>query len=57
MGVEEGTRGIGGIEEGIGEDRSGSEGSEERGVKGRTDERDRRDQGGVEDRSGSRGSE
>ena len=57
MGVEEGTRGVGGMEEGIGEDRSGSEGSEERGVKGRTDERDRRDQGGVEDRSGSRGSE
>ena len=48
MGVEEGTRGVGGMEEGIGEDRSGSEGSEERGVKGRTDERDRRDQGGVE---------
>ena len=39
MGVEEGTRGIGGIEEGIGEDRSGSEGSEERGVQDGSEER------------------
>ena len=30
MGVEEGTRGVGGMEEGSGEDRSGSEGSEKR---------------------------